>query len=88
MRLIVHQPIDSHVEECYRVNNAAEIRDIIEKSGKVKIVLQAHMHQFDDFVENGIRYITVVGMCEGLKNRYMLFEINGNNTEITLIEKE
>ena len=49
---------------------------MIEKSGKVKLVLQGHLHQYYDVIENGIRYITVVGMCEGLANRYMIIDLN------------
>ena len=56
--------------------NAEEIREILEKSGKVALVLQAHYHSGDDTVFNGIRYYTqraffkngaytVMNICDG-----------------------
>ena len=80
--VLIHEPVDSSTEEIFRVNNAAEVRKILEASGKVKLVLQGHMHQYYDVIENGIRYITVVGMCEGEENRYMILDITKDRLEI------
>lgn len=83
----VHEPIDSQTEEVFRVNNAEDVRKIIEKSGKVKLVIQGHMHEYYDVYENGVRYITVTGICKDVQNRYMLLEMNENLLSISVINK-
>lgn len=83
--VLIHEPVDSAPEECYRVNNAAEVRNILEASGKVKLVLQGHMHEYSDIVENGIRYMTVVGMCEGTDNYYMVLTKTGSVCQLEVI---
>lgn len=85
--VLVHEPIDPVTGAWYRINNASEVRKIIEQSGKVKLVLQGHMHEYADLTENGVRYVTVVGLCEGTANRYMLMEKTENTCCITLIRK-
>ena len=54
---IVHHQLDSE-EKAYVVKNAAEIRDILEKSGKVKLVVQGHYHEGAFRELNGIGYFT------------------------------
>ena len=53
---IVHQQLDAEDETCIR--NAAEIRSILEKSGKVKLVVQGHLHEGSFREVNGIGYFT------------------------------
>ena len=53
---IVHQQLDAEDETCIR--NAAEVRSILEKSGKVKLVVQGHLHEGSFREVNGIGYFT------------------------------
>ena len=60
----MHQNIDPQVPEVLRLFNDAEVRDILEKSGKVKAVYQGHHHPGHRTVWNGIEYISLPAMCE------------------------
>ena len=51
---IVHQQLDAEDETCIR--NAAEVRSILEASGKVKCVIQGHYHEGSFRELNGIGY--------------------------------
>lgn len=72
--VFMHQNIDPTIEDDLRLYNDAEIRDILEKSGKVKIVFQGHDHFGKRTEHNGIQYITFEGMCEK-EGAYYIFEI-------------
>lgn len=61
--IFVHQRLD--VSNNYGVKNAAAVRDVLEKSGKVLAVLQGHSHQNDHREIGGIHYCTLVAMVEG-----------------------
>lgn len=50
------------------LNNRAEIRKIIEDSGKVKAIISAHQHWNRMKVHNNIPYFTVTSMVENTKN--------------------
>lgn len=79
--ILCHHRLDLFMDDLEHVNphvagNAEEIREILEKSGKVALVLQAHYHSGDDTVFNGIRYYTqraffkngaytVMNICDG-----------------------
>lgn len=45
------------------VKNAAEVREIIEKSGKVKTVLMGHYHEGSCMTHNGILYYAIAAQC-------------------------
>ena len=51
---IVHQQLDAENETC--IVNAAEIRGILEASGKVRCVVQGHFHEGSFHELNGIGY--------------------------------
>ncbi len=53
---IVHQQLDAEDETCIR--NAAEVRAVLEASGKVKCVVQGHLHEGAFREVNGIGYFT------------------------------
>ncbi len=53
---ILHQQLDAEDETCVR--NAAEVREVLEKSGKVKLVVQGHFHEGSFREVNGIGYFT------------------------------
>ena len=61
--VFIHQRLD--VEPPYGVNNAAEIREILQQSGRVRGVFQGHEHGGACTDIAGIRYTTVAGMVEG-----------------------
>lgn len=62
--VFMHQNIDPEVREDHLLSNAAEIRSILEESGKVKAVYQGHYHWGNRNAVNGIDYITLPAMCE------------------------
>lgn len=74
--VFVHENLDFNVEEHHIIKNADEVRRIIEKSGKVKTVVQGHYHLGADNIINGVRYFTLPAMCEGTQNRFAVLEIS------------
>ena len=61
--VFIHQRLD--VEPPYGVKNAAELREILQQSGRVRGVFQGHEHGGARTEIAGIRYTTVAGMVEG-----------------------
>jgi alkaline phosphatase len=53
------------VSNNHGVNNNADVRKILEASGKVLAVFQGHSHQNDLKEIAGIHYCTLVAMVEG-----------------------
>lgn len=49
----------------YGVGNAAEVRGLLEASGKVRAVFRGHSHRCDYQEIAGIHYVTLVAMVEG-----------------------
>jgi len=60
--IFVHQPLDG--EGNLFVNNAVEVRRVLEKSNKVLAVFQGHRHEGDYKQMNGIHYITQKAMVD------------------------
>jgi alkaline phosphatase len=63
------------------VNNAADVRKILEDSGKVAAVFQGHRHSGDHNLINGIHYYTLKAMCQGpfpQNNAYAVVELSPN----------
>jgi len=61
--LFVHQRLD--VDNHYAPKNVADVRQVLEKSGKVQAVFQGHSHANDYKDLNGIHYCTLAAMIEG-----------------------
>jgi alkaline phosphatase len=61
--VLTHQRLD--VSNNYGVKNAAQVRKVLEDSGKVLAVFQGHSHKNDLKDINGIHYCTLVAMVEG-----------------------
>ena len=61
--VFAHQRLD--VSNHYGVNNAAEVRAILEQSERVLAVFQGHSHRNDHNEIAGIHYCTMVAMVEG-----------------------
>ena len=73
--IFVHENLDPFVEEHHVIKNAEEIRNIIKKSDKVKLVLQGHYHPGADHIIDGIAYVTLPAMCEGEENSYRILTL-------------
>lgn len=74
--IFAHQRLD--VADSHGVKNAAEVRALLEASGRVLGVFQGHSHQNDCREINGIHYTTLRAMVEGpgLENSgYSVLEI-------------
>lgn len=79
--VFAHQRLD--VSNNHSVKNNAEVRKVLEPSGKVLAVFQGHSHQNDLKEIGGIHYCTLVAMVEGSgaeNNGYSLMEIEPNGT--------
>jgi len=77
----IHQRLD--VEGHYAVKNAADIRRVLEKSGKVLAVFQGHYHRNDLKEIGGIHYCTLAAMVEGAgpgANAFSVVDILPDNT--------
>jgi len=74
--LFIHQLLDG--TGAVYVNNAADIRRILEQSGKVRTVFQGHHHEGNYSYIEGIHYYTLKAMVEGPgeeNNSYAIVEI-------------
>lgn len=74
--VFAHQRLDT--DKAHAVRNAAEVRALLEKSGKVLAVFQGHSHKNDYQQIAGIHYTTLVAMVEGSgleNNGYSLLDI-------------
>lgn len=79
--VLIHQPLAC--TEFEYVNNASEVREVLEESGKVLAVLQGHHHPGDYIEKNGICYYTLRGMVEGPgaeNNSYAIVEIRRDHS--------
>jgi len=61
--ILVHQQLDG--TGAYYVKNSADVREVIEASGKVIAVLQGHRHEGAYSVINGVPYFTFEALVEG-----------------------
>ncbi len=61
--IFAHQRLD--VANDYGIKNAADIRKVLEESGKVLAVFHGHSHKNDYKEISGIHYCTLVAMIEG-----------------------
>jgi hypothetical protein len=71
-----HQRLDGSTDECVR--NSAEVRNILESSGKVLAAFHGHDHKGGHRVINGVHYYTLIAVIEGsgeTNNAYALAEV-------------
>ncbi len=61
--VLAHQRLDE--DPAHAVRNAAAVRALLEKSGRVLAVFQGHSHKNDYCQIAGIHYTTLVAMVEG-----------------------
>lgn len=79
--VFAHQRLD--VSNNHGVKNNADVRKILESSGKVLAVFQGHSHKNDLKTINGTHYCTLVAMVEGSgekNNGYSVLELDSDNT--------
>ena len=79
--MFAHQRLD--VSNDYGVKNAADVRKVLEASGKVLAVFQGHSHKNDYKEIGGIHYCTLVAMIEGSgaeNNGYSLLDVRADGT--------
>lgn len=79
--VFAHQRLD--VSNSHGVKNNANVREILESSGRVLAVFQGHSHQNDLKEIGGIHYCTLVAMVEGSgedNNGYSIMELEANGT--------
>ena len=60
--LITHQRLDPSADPRHLVRNAGAVREILEKSGKVRLVLTGHQHLGAFNVVNGIPYYSLIAL--------------------------
>lgn len=61
--IFAHQRLDDH--GAHSIHNAAEVRTVLENSGKVLAAFQGHSHKNDYQQIAGIHYCTLVALIEG-----------------------
>jgi alkaline phosphatase len=79
--VFAHQRLD--VTNNYGVKNAADVRKVLEGSGRVACVFQGHSLKNDYRVIGGIHYFTLVAMIEGSgaeNNGYSTVDIQADGT--------
>ena len=79
--VFAHQRLD--VSNHYGVKNAADVRKVLEQSGKVLAVFQGHSHKNDHKEIEDIHYCTLVAMVEGSgseSNGYSLMNLAEDGT--------
>lgn len=97
--IYIHHPIDEQArDESYyfinrpqnaSVNNRSEIRNVLEKSGKVCAVFSWHTHFFSEQKIWNINYITIPSFSENNWNhkpnlKYWIAEIDDKNIQISI----
>ncbi|HEY1081792.1 MAG TPA: metallophosphoesterase [Prosthecobacter sp.] len=79
--ILAHQRLDHDTP--HAVKNAAEVREVLEKSKKVLAVFQGHSHKNDLQTIAGIPYVTLVAMIEGTgmeSSGYTLLDIHADTS--------
>ncbi len=81
--IFVHQMLDDSKNVKQAVANAAEVRQILEKSGNALCVFQGHVHEERYNLINGIHYYSVNAMVDGdgpENSAYMIVDVSKNGS--------
>jgi len=76
--VFVHQMLSPSRDVKLEVQNAAEVRQVLEQSGMVLCVFQGHVHEESYNLINGIHYYSVNAVVDGdgpENNAYMIVDI-------------
>ncbi len=79
--VFAHQRLDNG--GAHEVKNAADVRKLLESSGRVRAVFQGHSHKNDHQEIAGIHYCTLVAMVEGAgpdSSGYSLMDVLADGT--------
>jgi predicted phosphodiesterase len=83
--VFAHQRLD--VSNNHGVKNGADVRRVLEDSGKVLAVFQGHSHRNDYKEIGGIHYCTLVAMVEGSgaeNNGYSVLSLRADGPTLTI----
>ena len=75
-----HQLVDPVCPDVFRIRNAAQLREMFEKSGKVKAVFTGHHHVGHRAVHNGIFYYTLRAISQDA------YPENNSYAEVTMYD--
>ncbi len=78
--ILSHQLLDGEDRRCVR--NAAQVREILEKSGRVLAAFQGHHHEGQYSRIDGIHYYTLKAMVDGAgdeSNSYAIVEVRDSH---------
>ena len=78
--IFAHELIDPACPDVFRIKNAAELREIFEKSGNVMAVFTGHHHVGHSAIHNGIFYYTLRAMAQDA------YPENNSYAEVTLYD--
>jgi predicted phosphodiesterase len=81
--VFIHQMLDDSKDVKQAVQNATEVRQILEQSGKVLCVFQGHVHEERYNLINGIHYYSVNAVVDGdgpENSAYMIVDVNKNGS--------
>jgi len=86
--VFTHQLLDepNGVHPSLYIKNSAQVRQVLQQSGKVRAVLQGHHHAGSYCQIEGIHYYTIKGMIEGAfpeNNAYAIVEVLPESIIIT-----
>lgn len=70
--VFMHQNISPSIRADHRLYNDGYIREILERSNKVSMVIQGHFHEGEESVHNGIKYKTYPAMCENEEYSFII----------------
>jgi alkaline phosphatase len=75
-----HQLVDPACPDVFRIKNAAQLRGLFERSGKVKAVFTGHHHVGHSAVHNGIFYYTLRAISQDA------YPENNSYAEVTMYD--
>ncbi len=78
--IFAHELIDPACPDVFRIKNAAQLREMFEKSGKVRTVFTGHHHVGHSAIHNGIFYYTLRAMAQDA------YPENNSYAEVTLYD--
>jgi len=81
--VFIHQMLDDSKNAKQAVANSAEVRQILEQSGKVICVFQGHVHEERYNLINGIHYYSVNAVVDGdgpENSAYMIVDVYKNGS--------
>ena len=78
--VFLHELIDPVCPDVFRIRNAAQLREMFEKSGKVWAVFTGHHHVGHSAVHNGIFYYTLRAMAQDA------YPENNSYAEVTMYD--